>query len=90
MTRNKWQTIKSAIRNGYAWPGGYPLFLIMSDGEALSIDAARDNFKQICAAYLSDNRRSPWYAIAAEINWEDEQLYCAHTNAKIQSAYGDK
>lgn len=90
MTRDEWQTIKSAIRNGYAWPGGYPLFLIMSDGEALSIDAARDNFKQICAAYLSDDRRSPWYVIAAEINWEDKQLYCAHTNAKIQSAYGDK
>lgn len=44
------RTLKQALRNKYAWPGGYPLYLITQDGEALSIDAARDNWREICAA----------------------------------------
>ncbi len=27
----------------YAWPGGYPLYFVMADGEALSFAAAKEN-----------------------------------------------
>lgn len=81
--------IKDAIRAKYAWPGGYPLFLIMSDGEALSIDAARDNWRQICRAIIQDDWRDSWFAHAAQINYEDCDLYCAHTGKRIDCAYPD-
>ena len=28
-----------------------------------------------------------WRPIALEVNWEDNELYCAHTNRKIECAY---
>jgi hypothetical protein len=34
-------SVKRALRDVYAWPGGYPLYIVMADGEALSIAAAR-------------------------------------------------
>lgn len=80
-------SIKNAIRNKYAWPGGYPLFLLMADGEALSIDAARDHWREICRAVIQDDRRDSWFAVGAQINYEDSDLYCAHTGARIEAAY---
>ena len=88
-TRENWQRIKQAIRDKYAWPGGYPLFIVMSDGEAMSIDAARKNYKLICAAYVAKDNRSGWYAIAPDINWEDTDLYCCDSGNRIESAYGE-
>ena len=46
------QRLKQAIRSKYAWPGGYPLYLVTVDGEALSIDAARDCWRQVCHAKI--------------------------------------
>jgi|LakMenEpi03Aug12_release.lakeMendotaPanAssembly.Ray.scaffolds.fasta_scaffold788291_4 hypothetical protein len=84
------QTIKEAIRSKYAWPGGYPLFLICADGEALSIDAARDNWREICAAHMRNGFfDKQWQIAGVSINYEDSQLYCAHTGNRIESAYGE-
>jgi len=81
--------VKNAIRNKYAWPGGYPLYIVMSDGEALSCDAARDNWRQIVRATLA-GWRDDWKAEGVDINYEDTSLFCAHTGARIESAYGDE
>lgn len=79
--------VKSAVRNKYAWPGGYPLFLIMRDGGVLSIDSARDCWRQIVAAHLRpDYLDKQWQVEAAAINWEDDSLYCDHSGARIESA----
>ena len=83
----RWNGIKNAIRSRYAWPGGYPLYIVMADGEALSIDAARENYKLICAAYIRGDKHNSWLAEGANINYEDENLHCAHTGEKIESAY---
>ncbi len=80
--------VKEAIRNGYAWPGGYPLYIVMSDGEALSIAAAKAEFALVARATLFAHRDG-WRAAGAEINYEDTELYCAHTNNRIESAYGE-
>jgi hypothetical protein len=82
--------VKDAIRNKYAWPGGYPMFLVMEDGAALSIDAARECWREIVDAHLRpDYLDKQWQVAAVDINWEDSELYCAHSGAKIESAYGE-
>ena len=80
--------IKHAIRNKYAWPGGYPLFLVMSDGGALCLDCGKKEFRQIAYAHRH-NLRDGWRVAAPDINWEETDLRCDHCNNKIESAYGE-
>jgi hypothetical protein len=80
--------VKQAIREPYAWPGGYPLYVIMADGECLSIDAARDNWAAICHSTIGQYRDG-WQAQGAAINWEDSDMVCCHTGKPIESAYGE-
>ena len=80
--------VKQAIREPFAWPGGYPKYILMADGEALSVEAARQEFRQICRATLADYEDG-WRAGAVDINWEDPELYCAHTGKRIESAYAE-
>lgn len=72
----------------YAWPGGYPTYFIMADGEALSFESADDveNAGLIREA-IRDHNDPRWRAVAFEINWEDPNLYCCHTGKPIPSAY---
>jgi len=80
---------RKAIRNGaYAWPGGYPLYWLMADGEACAFDVAKSERRQMLEA-IAERKIRPhdqWLPIALEVNWEDADLYCAHTGKKIESA----
>lgn len=79
---------RGAIRKGkYAWPGGYPLFFVTADGEALSFEAAIAERRQVISAIGHDERHSGWRVVAVETNWEDTNLTCAHTGKLIESAY---
>lgn len=79
---------KATLRNGaYAWPGGYPLYFITADGEALCFKCAKENAKQIMSNQF-DNWHYDWRVIGCEVNWEDNDLQCCHCNSKIESAYG--
>lgn len=81
------QTLKAAVRNGpYAWPGGYPLIYIMYDGEVLCHKCIKDNYKLVAKA-THDKDKSGWGFQCADINWEDNNCYCAHCGNKIDSAY---
>jgi hypothetical protein len=85
---SKTKQIKEAIRHPYACPGGYPLFLITSDGAALCCECGRKQWKQIAYAiihHLSDG----WRVEAADVNWENPDLYCDHCSKRIESAYVD-
>lgn len=84
------QDIKQAIRSKYGWPGGYPLYLIMDDGEALSIDAAREQWREIVAAHIARDSWGGWLVAAVDINYENPDLYCAHSGARIESAYAEE
>lgn len=80
----------ASVRAGkFAWPGGYPKFWITYDCEALSYEAVRSNALQIARA-IKHNTRCSWQVIACDINWEDPDLYCSHTNARIESAYAEE
>ena len=82
--------VKQALRSGpYAWPGGYPTYFVTADGAALSHAAVRGEWREIVGAHLTGNRRGGWYVAGADVNWEDPDLYCDHTGARIPSAYAD-
>lgn len=90
MPRYKYdQFIKDLAGGAYAWPGGYPLYFITADGEALSFESAQANQGLILEAINTADISSGWQVIGCDVNWEDTQLICAHSNKKIQSAYGD-
>ena len=75
------------VRYGpYAWPGGYPRFFITSDGAALSFAAAKAERRNIIAS-IAHRTNDGWRIVGCDINWEDQQLYCDHTNARIEPAY---
>ena len=79
---------RRAVRNGpYAWPGGYPLFWVMSDGAALSFDCAKTERRAMLEA-IRHKLNDGWRPLALEVNWEDTELECAHTGERIESAYG--
>jgi hypothetical protein len=87
--------LKAALRSGpYAWPGGYPIYFVMCDGEAMAFSAVRAEFRRICREYFDAEkpgawRDSGWLPAACDVNWEDGELYCAHTNQRIESAYAE-
>lgn len=90
MLINSISDFRRAMRNGaYAWPGGYPLYFITADGAALSFKAAKAERRNILEAIRDNDARCGWRVAAMEINFEDTELYCDHTNEKIESAYGD-
>ena len=86
MTTTK--TIKDAIRTKYAWPGGYPLFLITSDGAALCVECGRKEYRQIAYAIMH-KQNDGWRVTAADVNWEDNSLFCDHCSKQIESAHAD-
>ena len=90
MQINTVSDFRKAYKSGpFAWPGGYPMFFITADGAALSWDAAKQCRGEIIRAISSQDTRSGWCIAAADVNWEDESLYCDHTGKQIPSAYGD-
>ena len=82
------EQVKRAIRELYAWPGGYPVYTVMSDGALLCAKCAKSEFRQI----VRDTKLGfyCWSAAGAEVLWESEApQYCAHCNAHLESAYGE-
>ena len=90
MLINSISDFRAAIRNGaYAWPGGYPLYFVTSDGAALSFNAAKAERRNILEALRDNDKRSGWHVCGVDVNWEDSELRCDHTNERIESAYGE-
>ncbi len=86
---NSISDFRKAVRHGpYAWPGGYPTYWLMSDGEACKFKVSKWMRRQMLEA-LRDNDNSGWRPVAFEINWEDANLFCAHTGERIESAYAE-
>lgn len=79
------EEVKQAIREPYAWPGGYEKVFLATDGEALCMTCAHENFKEIVYAHKYDDFHGGWLMSAVFINWEDTDLYCSHCNERILS-----
>lgn len=83
------QAVKALLRFGpYAWPGGYPVYFVTRDGAALSAEAVREQFAQVCYDHLNDCSTG-WRIDGGAVNYEDADLFCAHTNKRIPSAYAE-
>lgn len=81
--------LKSTLRAGdTAWPGGYPLFFVTSDGAALSFESVLENFRAVVDS-IKHNCADGWQVIGCEVNWEQGDLTCEHSGKSIQSAYGE-
>lgn len=77
--------LQEFIRSGgYAWPGGYPCALLMSDGEVIDAKAAWENYRLIRRKTGRD-----WTPVDVFIHLEGEPLFCAHSGREIPSAYGE-
>jgi len=81
--------IKDLVRNPYAWPGGYPRFAVLSDGESLCPACCKNEWPVIARATV-DRDSDGWQAIGSAINWEDPDLLCAHCADRIPSAYAER
>jgi hypothetical protein len=100
------QKIKDNLRaaeNGYAWPGGYPVFAIMADGGCLCAECVKENRRLIYLNsidyhfYEMDGHKysefmgtKEWTIAGAEINWEDMELSCDNCYLEIECAYPDE
>ena len=79
--------VKATLRAGrFAWPGGYPLFLITKDGAALCFECARKEFRQIVWDF-TNYASTGWRVCGCEINYEDADLFCDNCSKQIVSAY---
>ena len=89
------QQLKQAIRSKFAWPGGYELFGITSDGHLLCYECMRENFRQILISNkhrLTDGWRVDAIDSAANLEsaeWIAENSagygpdYCAHCDKEL-------
>jgi len=80
-------TVKYAAKNKYAWPGGYPMFVVTTDGGALCVDCVRAEWRAIAHSTVTA-AHDGWDAAGSDVNWEDPDLDCDHCGEKIESAYG--
>lgn len=81
--------LRATLRAGeVTWPGCYPLFFITSDGAALSFDSVRENLRSVLDS-IRTRSNDGWRVVACDVNYEDAQLYCAHSNKRIPSAYAE-
>lgn len=61
----------------FTWPGAYPLFYIMRNGDVVC---------PMCARHAEADGDLPR---AAEANWENPALYCDACSKRIESAYAE-
>ena len=74
----------------WAWPGGYPVYYLTEDGSVLCPGCARMVEADHLDTPYDDGTFDPqWRIIAADINWEDTELYCDHCCDRIPSAHAD-
>ncbi|TKW76784.1 MAG: hypothetical protein DI543_19145 [Bradyrhizobium icense] len=82
---------KALAGGAFAWPGGYPLYFLMADGESLAFDVAGlpDVAPLIRDAIIAGPHtgNDDWRVVAVGVNWEDSEMTCVHTGRPIECAY---
>ena len=73
----------------FAWPGGSPIFYLCADGGCLCPTCANAEIAQIDNAIHRDRWDTQWRVDAADVNYEDTDLYCDYCNKPIDAAYAD-
>lgn len=87
---NSTQEFKATIRAGeFAWPGGYQMLFVTSDGAPICFKCARKNSRSVFWS-IKNNCSDGWKIIATEINYEDENCHCDNCGNEIPAAYSVK
>lgn len=83
----------AAVNDGelpnYAWPGGYPIVYIASDGEPFCPDCANDEGFRLEPNIPGEDDRDGFLLVGYAIHWEGPPEICGHCGAEIESVYGD-
>lgn len=80
----------AALKQGkYTSVGSYPLFFMNAEGDALSWSAANKHRGLVRAALKHPGSNRQWEVVAHGVNWEDPNLFCSHTDKRIESAYAE-
>ena len=72
-------------RAPFAWPGGYSLHAITSDGGCLCRLCCATERLSIATTTGHDG----WTVTGLAVNWEDPELFCDHCSERIESAYAE-
>lgn len=89
MIINNVREYKETLRQGqFAWPGGYQCFLVTRYGDTLCYACGRKEFRNIVLAIRHKDDAS-WHVVGADVNWEDNDLFCDNCNTKIPASYGE-
>ena len=81
--------LKATLRAGeWAWPGGYPMFLLASDGGCLHFECVRREMHNVVWS-LRNDCSDGWKVVACDVNYEDSEMVCDHCGERIESAYGE-
>jgi len=86
---NKLELNEALNAGSHAWPGGYPLVLVMADNEVLCWDCFRQEYSLIAQTLppgevILDPQWTPSFI---EVNWENNSLHCGNCDALIECAY---
>lgn len=77
--------LKNAIRQGYAWPGGYTLSAITFDGAALCMNCCKKNWRFVCHETLIRGwEKCGWGVQSVDVLWEGGN-YCDQCNANLDA-----
>lgn len=79
--------------DAYAWPGGYPIVYVFTDGGCICPDCANKEIKKIDQAIKEGNRAHSsgcggWAIDSFMIHYEGEPEICDNCGKEIESAYG--
>ena len=82
------ERFKFFVRTKYAWPGGYPMYMLCADGGCLCYKCAEENAALIIRSTVRRDDRQ-WMCSSIDINWEDpdKNMFCDHCGELIECAY---
>jgi hypothetical protein len=76
--------LKDALRAGRR-SHGYAVYFVAADGQPLSFEAVRDNFRLVLAEMRDPEERDQWRVIGVQTTAEDDEPpVCAHTGKIIE------
>jgi len=80
---NQTAEIRKAVRDKFAWPGGYEMYLVMSDGGTVCMECARQEWRQIAYA-IRNNLSDGWRAEGIGVTCNDDDMVsCDHCGRLI-------
>ncbi len=71
----------------FAWPGGYPVYYLFTDGGVCCPGCANRNIQDIDQG--RNNSHGGWSLCGSEVNYEDADLACDHCGKDIPAAYAE-